>query len=215
MVDIKLESSKVQQPQGVNKSTDQQTMMMKVLMTLGCLLLAAAAVCALSMSNTNGDRRSFLQTQTSAAGAAAASLLVVAPESGLAEEGTYEDFVTAESGLRYKVLKEGEGAVPSPGQTVKAHYTGWLDGFDDAGKKFDSSRDRGRPADSFAPSLYGPSCPIGPPDRTQGTISAWMLRLWCCWSRRWGLPSGGREGFPRPQPQFRQPDSRSRSARGF
>lgn len=145
MVDIKLESSKVQQPQGVNKSTDQQTMMMKVLMTLGCLLLAAAAVCALSMSNTNGDRRSFLQTQTSAAGAAAASLLVVAPKSGLAEEGTYEDFVTAESGLRYKVLKEGEGAVPSPGQTVKAHYTGWLDGFDDAGKKFDSSRDRGRP----------------------------------------------------------------------
>jgi peptidylprolyl isomerase len=46
--------------------------------------------------------------------------------------------------LKYKVTKEGTGAVPSPGQTVKAHYTGWLDGFDSI-KKFDSSRDRGRP----------------------------------------------------------------------
>ena len=34
--------------------------------------------------------------------------------------------------------------MPEPGQTVKAHYTGWLDGFDSI-KKFDSSRDRGRP----------------------------------------------------------------------
>ena len=45
---------------------------------------------------------------------------------------------------KYKVLKEGTGAIPEPGQTVKAHYTGWLDGFDSI-RKFDSSRDRGRP----------------------------------------------------------------------
>merc|ERR1712216_1031871 len=49
-----------------------------------------------------------------------------------------------ESGFRYKVTKEGDGAIPSPGQTVKAHYTGWLDDFNSI-KKFDSSRDRGRP----------------------------------------------------------------------
>ena len=42
------------------------------------------------------------------------------------------------------MTKEGTGATPSPGQAVKAHYTGWLDGFESI-KKFDSSRDRGRP----------------------------------------------------------------------
>jgi peptidylprolyl isomerase len=54
------------------------------------------------------------------------------------------DFLTTESGLKYKVIKEGTGAVPEPLQTVKAHYTGWLDDFG-SDKKFDSSRDRGRP----------------------------------------------------------------------
>jgi peptidylprolyl isomerase len=62
----------------------------------------------------------------------------------MAEEPETSDFITTESGLQYKVLKEGTGATPQPGQTVKAHYTGWLDGFDSI-KKFDSSRDRGRP----------------------------------------------------------------------
>lgn len=37
------------------------------------------------------------------------------------------------------------GAIPAPGQTVNVHYTGWLDGFDDAGRKFDSSYDRRSP----------------------------------------------------------------------
>lgn len=55
-----------------------------------------------------------------------------------------DEWITTESGLKYKVLKEGTGAVPEPGQTVKAHYTGWLEGFD-SNMKFDSSRDRGRP----------------------------------------------------------------------
>jgi len=55
-----------------------------------------------------------------------------------------DDFITSESGIQYKVLKEGTGAIPQTGQTVKAHYTGWLDGFDSI-RKFDSSRDRGRP----------------------------------------------------------------------
>lgn len=50
-----------------------------------------------------------------------------------------DGFITTESGLRYKITKEGTGAVPISGQTVKAHYTGWLDGFD-GDKKFDSSR---------------------------------------------------------------------------
>ncbi|KAL7527265.1 hypothetical protein ACHAXR_003332 [Thalassiosira sp. AJA248-18] len=53
------------------------------------------------------------------------------------------DYTTTKSGMKYLVTKEGDGAI-GWGQLVKAHYTGWLDGFD-SDKKFDSSRDRGQP----------------------------------------------------------------------
>ncbi|CAM9571587.1 unnamed protein product [Discosporangium mesarthrocarpum] len=53
--------------------------------------------------------------------------------------------VTTSSGLKFKVTKEGKGASPKPGDTIKTDYTGWLNGFDEDGVKFDSSRDRGRP----------------------------------------------------------------------
>ena len=49
--------------------------------------------------------------------------------------------VTTPSGLKYTDLKEGTGATPKKGQTVKVHYTGTLED----GTKFDSSRDRGQP----------------------------------------------------------------------
>lgn len=48
---------------------------------------------------------------------------------------------TTPSGLRYVVLKEGEGKTPPRGTEVSVHYTGWL--LD--GRKFDSSVDRGKP----------------------------------------------------------------------
>ncbi|MBS1650900.1 MAG: peptidylprolyl isomerase [Bacteroidetes bacterium] len=48
---------------------------------------------------------------------------------------------TTASGLKYIVLKEGDGAVPTATATVKVHYTGtFLDG-----KVFDSSVQRGQP----------------------------------------------------------------------
>ena len=98
------------------------------------LLVASAAAFSFSV-----NRRSFV-------GEAAISLIVAAPWVALADdvETDADGFITTESGMKYKVLKEGVGAIPEPGQTVKAHYTGWLDGFDSI-KKFDSSRDRGRP----------------------------------------------------------------------
>lgn len=48
-----------------------------------------------------------------------------------------------EPGLQYAVLRAGDGPKPAgPGSTVRVHYTGWtVDG-----KKFDSSLDRGAPA---------------------------------------------------------------------
>jgi FKBP-type peptidyl-prolyl cis-trans isomerase FkpA len=51
-------------------------------------------------------------------------------------------FVTP-SGLQYQVLRQGDGMRPRPGQRVRVHYQGTL--LD--GTKFDSSYDRGQPAD--------------------------------------------------------------------
>ena len=52
--------------------------------------------------------------------------------------------ITTPSGLRYEELAVGEGAeATGRGQTVKVHYTGWLEN----GTKFDSSVDRGQPFD--------------------------------------------------------------------
>lgn len=49
--------------------------------------------------------------------------------------------VKTESGLFYKIEKEGTGAKPSKGQTVRVHYAGFLIN----GQKFDSSFDRNDP----------------------------------------------------------------------
>ncbi|SHK74185.1 FKBP-type peptidyl-prolyl cis-trans isomerase [Fibrobacter sp. UWEL] len=46
-------------------------------------------------------------------------------------------------GLRYAIIKEGEGEPAQKGINAKVHYTGWLTN----GYKFDSSRDRGQPFD--------------------------------------------------------------------
>jgi peptidylprolyl isomerase len=56
--------------------------------------------------------------------------------------GEGDALVTTPSGLKYSDLVVGTGATPQAGQTVTVHYTGTLEN----GKKFDSSRDRGTPA---------------------------------------------------------------------
>ena len=45
------------------------------------------------------------------------------------------------SGLGYVDLVEGTGPQPKTGDSVRVHYTGWLEN----GKKFDSSHDRREP----------------------------------------------------------------------
>jgi FKBP-type peptidyl-prolyl cis-trans isomerase len=54
-----------------------------------------------------------------------------------------KNIVELPSGLRYEILKAGEGAFPKATDTVKVHYTGTL--VD--GKVFDSSVQRGEPAE--------------------------------------------------------------------
>lgn len=63
-------------------------------------------------------------------------------EAFLAENGQKEGVVTLPSGLQYKVIKEGEGRMPTAKDTVKVHYRGTL--ID--GTEFDSSYGRGQPA---------------------------------------------------------------------
>jgi peptidylprolyl isomerase len=64
----------------------------------------------------------------------------VAKEEALIKE-KYPNAIRTSSGLMYLILKEGNGATPTSGALIEAHYTGRL--LD--GTKFDSSVDQGKP----------------------------------------------------------------------
>ncbi len=66
-----------------------------------------------------------------------------AGEKFLKENVNNEGVLTTESGLQYVILKEGNGAKPTPQDKVKVHYHGTL--ID--GTVFDSSVDRGTPTE--------------------------------------------------------------------
>ena len=53
--------------------------------------------------------------------------------------------ITNPSGLQYEDTIVGSGASAAKGQQVSVHYTGWLYENGQAGKKFDSSKDRKQP----------------------------------------------------------------------
>jgi len=53
-----------------------------------------------------------------------------------------EDVQVMESGLQFRIIREGDGPRPKPGDTVRVHYTGAL--ID--GREFDSSYRRKEPA---------------------------------------------------------------------
>jgi len=64
-------------------------------------------------------------------------------EKYLAENARKEGVVTTASGLQYTVLKEGTGRKPTATDKVRCHYEGFLTD----GTVFDSSIQRGTPAD--------------------------------------------------------------------
>jgi FKBP-type peptidyl-prolyl cis-trans isomerase FklB len=68
--------------------------------------------------------------------------LIAAGKKFMEENAKKEGVITTESGLQYKVVKEGTGAIPGPTDKVTVNYKGFL--FD--GREFDSSFKRGKPA---------------------------------------------------------------------
>lgn len=66
-----------------------------------------------------------------------------AGEAFLTANKAKDGWKTTASGLQYMVEKEGTGKMPKATDTVKVHYTGTLT----TGEKFDSSVDRGEPAE--------------------------------------------------------------------
>ena len=83
--------------------------------------------------------REIMQTEAAAKAEAAAG----AGKEYLAENAKREGVTTLESGLQFEVITAGEGAQPTRESNVRTHYHGML--ID--GTVFDSSYDRGEPAE--------------------------------------------------------------------
>ncbi|MGM9758676.1 MAG: FKBP-type peptidyl-prolyl cis-trans isomerase [Parabacteroides sp.] len=96
-----------------------------------------------AMKMTPETAQQYLQTYFVEASAREAQKNKEEGEKFLSENKTKEGVITTESGLQYKVETEGTGEKPTAADRVKVHYTGTL--LD--GTKFDSSVDRGEPAE--------------------------------------------------------------------
>ncbi|MBN2660624.1 MAG: FKBP-type peptidyl-prolyl cis-trans isomerase [Tannerellaceae bacterium] len=94
-------------------------------------------------SMTPEAAQAFLQTYFMEASAKQATKAKEEGDKFLAENKTKEGVITTESGLQYKVVTEGKGVKPTAEDKVKVHYKGTL--LD--GKVFDSSIERGEPAE--------------------------------------------------------------------
>lgn len=100
---------------------------------------------ALSDEEALAVRQGFmqkLQAKQAADQQAAAEKNKAEGEAFLADNKKKSGVVTTESGLQYQIVTQGDGAKPALTDTVKVHYVGTL--LD--GTKFDSSIDRGQPA---------------------------------------------------------------------
>lgn len=96
-----------------------------------------------SIQMTPQEAQQFMQTYFMEASMKEAQKNKEEGEKFLAENKTKSGVITTESGLQYQVIKEGDGPKPTEKDRVKVHYTGTL--LD--GTKFDSSIDRGEPAE--------------------------------------------------------------------
>jgi peptidylprolyl isomerase len=108
------------------------------------VVLMLVCVVALVLAQMGGKEDTAVAANLSQAAPVSTAVIAEKEENNtLIASNTMSDanVVTTPSGLKYSVIKEGDGAIPQKGQTVVVHYTGTLED----GTKFDSSRDRNQP----------------------------------------------------------------------
>ena len=117
----------------VRKLSNQILMSIAVVLICGSVLIFSAF-----MGNTSQEQAIASEIQQSTT-----SPQLIAQNNTSQEETSMDlsNAVTTDSGLKYIVIEEGNGASPQTGENVTVHYTGTLED----GSKFDSSRDRNRP----------------------------------------------------------------------
>lgn len=104
---------------------------------------AKSAMTDEEMTKTLSDLRKRLVEARQAEQKQAGEKNLTAGKAFLDENGKKTGVVTLPSGLQYQILQEGKGAKPKTTDTVKVHYKGTLTD----GTSFDSSYDRGEPAE--------------------------------------------------------------------
>lgn len=123
--------------------------MKEILISLG-VIVACGALLIFSALMSGGDKQEAIASELRTAEPTATTSMAAEEATPLDLETKSDkekksmdgaNVVTTPSGLQYVDIVEGDGPTPSKGQTVTVHYTGTLEN----GKKFDSSRDRGRP----------------------------------------------------------------------
>lgn len=112
-------------------------------LSAGILALFVVGGCVPPPSSNSGTGRVPVPT----APAAAETEMAVSPEESRTEPGPDDpdaptEFTETATGLKYRILRKGEGRKPTAADTVKCHYRGTLDD----GSEFDSSYSRGEAA---------------------------------------------------------------------
>ena len=121
----------------VKKLSNQILVSLSVVLICGLILIGTAVF-------SNNDRANAIASEITQTAKVAQSTTqkTDTPKETLIAMDT-SNAVTTDSGLKYIVVKEGDGATPQTGDRVYVHYTGTLED----GTKFDSSRDRNKPFD--------------------------------------------------------------------
>ena len=96
-------------------------------------LILAAACCGLSLFFAEVVLSEESKTET--------PLPILPKTAGKVDVDAAKTLTLTKSGLKYRILRRGDGARPTAENKVKVNYHGWLN----EGKVFDSSYDRGEP----------------------------------------------------------------------
>ena len=110
----------------------------EILISIAVVVLCGSVLIFSAFMSNSPDRQAIAselqQTGTN-------TPLIAQNNTSLEESMDLSNAQTTDSGLKYVVIEEGDGASPQKGENVTVHYTGTLED----GTKFDSSRDRNRP----------------------------------------------------------------------